>query len=415
MSASCAERSCSVSRCCTSLTHVLSCLAPRPFHAGPSQLPHSATITSTNCTADRQLAERAPRVDDVNSFEATMQQPSSEWDQHCQRVINGPPEPDVAALSQFASYPQWLRWLHQRYHYSVKQPVVADTQPDPTLLLLLCHPMSGQHVYEMLHSQPMVVDLLLTLFVNAATCTAFEDEYDESGYPAVGDEICTSDVRALIDKLPPLADLSRIRNFTSLAQRLDGIDRRLFPLLRWLLVYQPIPLRSVDKADHIPLAGCTHQFAVGQPIAALPGLRAGISLPLGCHGSPLYNWHSILHHGLRSGRLPGTGRSGSALWVAADIAVSSACAMVCQPAKHWKNSALTGDWLCVAVVEVASWEAQQAMCDVDVLVEIEYEYEEPDESAVNIRALVLLDTAVWGGEQPPSSSVANMADRLAAW
>ena len=272
-------------------------------------------------------------------------------------------------------------------------------------MLLLRHPMSGQHVFEMIRSQPLVVDLLLTLLVKADCC---EEPFDASGCPVVHRGI--TGVEPLINKLPPLAELARMTSYASLADRLDDIDRRLFPLLRWLLVYQPVPLRCVDKADHIPLPGCIHQFAVDQP-ATVPASFAD-SLALGFHGSPAFNWHSILRHGLRSGQLPGTGRAGAALWVAADIATSASYTNVERqrrwvPTTGWKHSVLTNGWVCVAVVDVASWEAQQPLREQRYHVK-------HDERAVSIRALLLLDTAA-GLRTELEVEVGTIAAKLVAW
>ena len=345
------------------------------------------------------------------------------WQQHCDAIINGPPQPRVNSLKQSAPYAEWLACLRQHYHHTVKQPIIGDKQAQPTMLQLLAHPMSGQHVYEMIRSQPLVVDLLLSFYVKAILDTAqFRDVAEPcsaSGARLVSKEKGAQGVRELVDKIPPLSELTRQTSCASLSRYLNAVERRLFRLLRWLLVYQPIPLRCVDPSDHIELPGCTHQFAVDQPAAALPGLLAGVVLPAGFHGSPLHNWHSILHHGLRSSALPGTGQSGAALWVAADVFTSyHFSTKYVSSSPSWKNSQLDGGYLCMAVVDVATSQAQQVLAQRNQ----GYCHVEANERAVSVRALLLIEPPGDGSEVDDMDEDEvrivtgdSLEDQLAAW
>eukprot|EP01052_Picozoa_sp_SAG31_P010176 SAG31_NODE_548_length_14222_cov_10.926574_14_plen_329_part_00 len=89
-----------------------------------------------------------------------------------------------------------------------------------------------------------------------------------------------------------------------LKDKLDEIDGRLYPLLRWVLCSMRGHLRFVDETDeyYIPQLNEMRQFVLlcskPETEAKFRELAKTNRTAFGYHGSPVHNWHSILHDGL---------------------------------------------------------------------------------------------------------------------
>lgn len=156
-------------------------------------------------------------------------------------------------------------------------------------------------------NEPFVTDLLIQLAYVAAKsgqlrpypdCLAAKD--DEGVKDAY--EICN-----LLHKLPDvqtLANYAATRN--GLQENLKKLDKRLLPLLRWIVMSNTAHITKLDREEQM-MVGIGKEWQQFKMIISTPEKEArfqrhktthGGRTIFAFHGSPLRNWHSILRRGL---------------------------------------------------------------------------------------------------------------------
>lgn len=230
-------------------------------------------------------------------------------------------------------YSTWLSSLLGHHNHTTQHPV--DPHSEAERLLFLRSPHASMFVFHHVQQEPMVLDLHVSLLVLSFT---------HSGIGAASlTEMCYAGGRRLfmdcsellttVDRLPPIASLQRHTTVEQLRDHLDLIDLRLRPLLAWLLVTSPLPLRHLSPSECIPLSTTTsyrtRQFAVRPLSSVSPSSSLSPSLlslfpprPLAFHGTTVSNLHSILRRSLRCSGAVGVGRSGPAIWSADELQTS---------------------------------------------------------------------------------------------
>jgi ubiquitin-conjugating enzyme E2 Q len=151
--------------------------------------------------------------------------------------------------------------------------------------------------------EPDVVDVLIQLAYVAARNNALDPYPDcldslDSTSPKNSGEICD-----FLNKLPSVADLSKFAAVNNgLSTHLKTIDARLLPLLRWIVMSNTAHISRLEKQEQM-IAGLGNEWLQFKMLISTPenenvfqqhkNTFEGKSI-FAFHGSPLYNWHSIL-------------------------------------------------------------------------------------------------------------------------
>jgi len=242
-------------------------------------------------------------------------------------------------------------------------------------------------------SHPELVDLLITLFYQAATTRTitfgaplqiFKDYRGTRHSFRRATPISTNyaSIKGLedlgyLDYERLLACLSRIpsvsllieyakRGTSFLRAQLDESDVLLFPLLQWILTSVRAHLRYLGPTEIVkPMQHAIAQFVM---LSSSPEREArfqrlkrraeayrgpGNGSFFAWHGSPLPKWHSIMRVGLKNlsnTALMTTGAAyGPGIYMATDLMTSLG---YCGGGARWKNSMFNQDILCISLCEV---------------------------------------------------------------
>ena len=129
--------------------------------------------------------------------------------------------------------------------------------------------------------------------------------------------------------MPPVKKMRRwIEAGDSLRGKLDEIDGRLYPLLRWVLCSMRGHLRYVDdKSDEsIPQLAHMRQFVMlcskPETESEFQELAKNNDVKYAFHGSPVANWHSILRTGLNFAKTSHGRAYGNGIYMAVNSATS---------------------------------------------------------------------------------------------
>lgn len=165
----------------------------------------------------------------------------------------------------------------------------------------------------MLIEEPAVVDLLIQL----AYCAAFDNEL--SPYPKflsgetsndIKDE---SDICNLLNSLPPVDKLAKLVQvpYGLQAAFSKGNNDRALRLLRWVVLSNRAHLRHLRKPEEM-IAGLNKHWTQFKMLTSRPekeeifqrrkAEKNGKTI-FGFHGSPLFNWHSILRTELNTKKI----------------------------------------------------------------------------------------------------------------
>ena len=166
--------------------------------------------------------------------------------------------------------------------------------------------------------EPFTFDLDLVESFAVCTSQTNEDKWD------IGFEIAD-----IIDRLPPVKDMQEwVAAGHQIKSKLDEIDGRLFPAVRWILCTFRGHLRYVDGSkpeDCIPElhAQGFRQFVMtctsASREAAFQTHARTFPVRNAFHGSPIANWHSILRNGLTFDKVAHGRSYGNGIYLALDI------------------------------------------------------------------------------------------------
>ena len=166
--------------------------------------------------------------------------------------------------------------------------------------------------------EPFTFDLDLVESFAVCTSQTNEDKWD------IGFEIAD-----IIDRLPPVKDMQEwVAAGHKIKSKLDEIDGRLFPAVRWILCTFRGHLRYVDGSkpeDCIPElhAQGFRQFVMtctsASREAAFQTHARTFPVRNAFHGSPIANWHSILRNGLTFDKVAHGRSYGNGIYLALDI------------------------------------------------------------------------------------------------
>lgn len=169
-----------------------------------------------------------------------------------------------------------------------------------------------------------VVDLLVTMTVAAAAAPIRQDFNPFDPFP-MGIEVKkknrlgkiqelhfrkngkVADNRAVLSVAGQCPNIQTLQEYVRqkvLKKRLDALDCRLYPLLRWIVSSNRCHLHLLSKQDQNNNMKTEHQYLMmsGTPEkeAEFQDLKRKYGAILAWHGSPLYNWHGILRKGLKN-------------------------------------------------------------------------------------------------------------------
>ena len=129
--------------------------------------------------------------------------------------------------------------------------------------------------------------------------------------------------------MPPVSTMREwVNKGDSLRNKLDELDGRLYPLLRWVLCSMRGHLRFVDgDADEgIPQLAHLKQFVLlcskPETEATFQELAKTNEVKFAFHGSPVSNWHSILRNGLNFNKTTHGRAYGHGIYMATNAATS---------------------------------------------------------------------------------------------
>lgn len=113
-----------------------------------------------------------------------------------------------------------------------------------------------------------------------------------------------SKVKTVIETIPPVSELQRYPDASSLKRFLDTKHPLAFILLRWILSSNLSHLELIPAAQQYAELKCPYQFMLlSAPPAKEKNFRE-LAKKHGSfftfHGSAMYNWHSILRNGLKN-------------------------------------------------------------------------------------------------------------------
>ena len=160
---------------------------------------------------------------------------------------------------------------------------------------------------DILINEPFVADLLIQLAFVAARSQQLQPYPDclvGIGDNSVKDQ---NEICYLIDRLPTVDYLSHVARVPNgLQDSLKQIDPRLLPLLRWIVMSNTAHIRKLEGEESmmVGLGKEWHQFkmtiSTPQKEAVFQQHKESHNgnTIFAFHGSPLYNWHSILRTGL---------------------------------------------------------------------------------------------------------------------
>jgi hypothetical protein len=111
-------------------------------------------------------------------------------------------------------------------------------------------------------------------------------------------------VRTVIEKIPPIQQLSKWVDEGNLKEKCDAVDPLLYMLLRWILASNRCHLKKLEPQEQIREMETPHQYIL---LSSTPSrekrfqeLKSQYGSVYAFHGSPLGNWHSIMRNGLEN-------------------------------------------------------------------------------------------------------------------
>lgn len=241
----------------------------------------------------------------------------------------------------------------------------------------------------------------------------------------------------VLNHMPPVSEMVRFQQDSSLKEALDSRHKLLYPLLQWLIRSNRSHLRLLSKSEMCP-DGPAHQFLLltsdptreqhfrEQKRALEKKNGKGNGSILLTHGSGIGNWHVILRTGLKTSKssdldtetkvgLKGTagiaeggaiGASGGAIWMSMQPGVSMGYTKV---GSGWTNSLFGNSIGCMAICEVVNDPSKRITsgnAPGGSHVEGPHEY-----VCTDVRTIATRYFWVWPSTNPPQCNSA----RLGAW
>eukprot|EP01087_Luapelamoeba_hula_P016667 TRINITY_DN5141_c0_g1_i1.p1 TRINITY_DN5141_c0_g1~~TRINITY_DN5141_c0_g1_i1.p1 ORF type:complete len:723 (-),score=132.06 TRINITY_DN5141_c0_g1_i1:71-2239(-) len=225
----------------------------------------------------------------------------------------------------------------------------------------------GANVNSEIARAPEVVDLMISLALSASECARAEDVLVP--YPSdFLDEKKAKDFNRLkqtLNDLPPLSDL---KEFSEIRATLDKLDpnppghKVYYRLIRWLLTSNRAHLIRLSEEQQFAEMATPYQYMLlmsnPEKEARFAQLKKKHGSFLAFHGSPLENWHSIMHNGLRNlsntkGMLHGAAH-GAGIYLAPNAGTSQGYMRV---GSGWSKSVFGRSAGCLALCEVIDHES----------------------------------------------------------
>ena len=204
----------------------------------------------------------------------------------------------------------------------------------------------GNSVSQEIKNDPDVADLVISLFA-----AALDTPFLTPAPPGLD----VTNMRALIDYLPPVSQMATAANDAKLR---DQIGDSSFELLRWILLSNRSHL--IRLPSHMQLGPSrTWQFMtlISAPEAEreFQKLKAQYGSQLLFHGSPTHRWHSIIRNGLKNAsgtKLQAHGAVyGPGIYLASSSGISTGYS--CRETNKYPKSCLPKGLRLLAVCEVA--------------------------------------------------------------
>jgi poly [ADP-ribose] polymerase 6/8 len=111
-------------------------------------------------------------------------------------------------------------------------------------------------------------------------------------------------VKAILDKLPSIKDMSTWTDTRSIKQHLDTTDPLCFPLLRWIITSNRAHLARLKNQEMIKEMNTEYQYMFLSSPPEKEHIFQKLKKEKGSfwafHGSNFANWHSILRIGLKN-------------------------------------------------------------------------------------------------------------------
>jgi len=171
-------------------------------------------------------------------------------------------------------------------------------------------------------------------------------------------------LKAVLDLMPHVSKMAAQKSNKDLMEFLNDIHPLLFPLLRWILSSNRAHIRKLEKEEIFDEIHSKFQFMLLTSSPAREKLfqarkkaaakKNGTGSFYMFHGSPIGNWHSILHMGLQFSGKPGLGRSGQAIWCANNFTTSVGYCQAYNNPTAWANSSFGESIHCMAILEVVN-------------------------------------------------------------
>lgn len=215
---------------------------------------------------------------------------------------------------------------------------------------------------ELIHS-PQAVDLLISLTSKAIRGNHFDPFPHEVSRQVGGATIAlktADDVAKVLAKCPSVDDMVALAEVGALRATLAEAHPLLYLLLRWIITSSRAHLHFLKPDDQIAMMHTQNQFHLKSTPPEKEQKFYAAKKKYGSffawHGSPDYNWHSILRNGLRNYSSTKHQINGAAygpgVYMAVDSGTSTGYSRAGDTNPAWPHSRYSADTIVLALCEV---------------------------------------------------------------